>query len=91
MTPKPRRFADFRPQPLPAPIHDQEPIDKVVMRLFAGSGDGLRVLAWMLAETGKTCTPNADDRALREAEGARRFIAEIHQMAQGSYVPSRNS
>lgn len=85
MTRKPRRFADLRPQPIPDPIHDEEPIDKVVMRLFTASGDGLRVLAWMLGETGKTCQPNASDDALREAEGARRFVGTLHDMARGSW------
>ena len=88
MTPKPRKFADLRPHPLARPIENEEPIEKVVMRLFSSSADGLRVLGWMLTETGKCAVQNAPECALRENEGARRFVALIHQITQGSYVPS---
>ena len=88
MTPKPRKFADFRPHPLPSTSSPEEPVERVIMRLFAGSPDGLRVLGWMLAETAKCAQRNADDRALRENEGARRFVAQIHEITQGSHVPN---
>ena len=87
MTRSPRKFADLRGAPVTLVLTHEEPIDKVIMRLFTGSSDGLRVIAWMLNETAKPRPPNADDRALREAEGARRFVAEIQSMAQGSHVP----
>lgn len=86
MTPKPRRFADFRLPVIQEPVSDQEPIERVIMRLFAGSADGIRVLGWMLSETGKPCPPNSKARALRHADGARTFVSEIHEITQGSHV-----
>lgn len=63
----------------------------VIMRLFAGSPDGLRVLRWMLSETSAPSAPNAEDRALREAEGARRFVAQVHGITTGSHVAHHSS
>lgn len=88
--PKPRRFADFRQAPIQDTVSDEEPVEKTVMRLFAGSADGRRVLAWMLAKTSAPSAPNADDRALREAEGARRFVSLVHEITQGSHVAHPN-
>jgi hypothetical protein len=80
-----RKFADFRQPVIQARATDEEPIERVVMRLFANSADGLRVLGWMLSETSAPCLPNAEDRALREAEGARRFVSRIHEITQGQH------
>ena len=86
MTLKVRKFADFREPAIRTVVTDEEPISMVIMRLFASSADGRRVLAWMLAETGKVTPRNAPECALREAEGARRFIAEVHEITNGSHV-----
>lgn len=87
MTPKPRRsFADFRNPVVQITPSNEEPIERVIMRLFSGSADGLRVLGWMLAKTSAPSPPNAEDRALREAEGARRFVTQVHEITQGSHV-----
>ncbi len=86
MTHKVRRFSDFRQPIIPEPVSDQEPIERVIMRLFSGSPDGLRVLGWMLAQTSAPCPVNSEDRALREREGARRFVSELHEITKGSHV-----
>lgn len=88
MTRSARKFADFRPPVLARPADSDEPVERAVMRLFSGSQDGIRVLGWMLSQTQKSSHPNAEDRALREAEGARRFVEQVHEIVQGSHVNS---
>ena len=82
MTRPPRRFSDLRPAPLAAPTTD-EPPQRTVQRLFATTDDGKRVLAWLIEQTSAPSPHNASDAQLREAEGARRFIARVHDMAAG--------
>lgn len=91
MTPKARRFADFREPVIKRELSVEEPIERVVMRLFSGSPDGIRVLGWMLSRTAAVTPRNTPECALREAEGARRFIAEIHETVQGSHAPHSGS
>jgi hypothetical protein len=64
----------------------EEPIEQVVRRLFCASTDGDRVLAWMIETAGRVTPPGASDCALREAEGARRFVANIRTLTQGDHA-----
>lgn len=84
---KPRRWADVRGvvEP-PAQANAEEPIEQVARRLFCASIDGQRVLNWMLETANRVTPPGAPDCALREAEGARRFVANIRALTQGDHA-----
>jgi len=84
-----RKFSDLRPRAAARVLRTQEPIEDVVARLMA-CPDGHRVLDWMLLEA-QAPTPGSvpDERALRQAEGARKFIAKFNAMAEGTYANHR--
>jgi hypothetical protein len=85
-----RKFADLRAARSVKVVRVEEPIEDVVARLM-GSPDGARVLTWMLETAMTPCPGIADERALSQAEGARKFIAKFNAMAEGSYAGSRPS
>ena len=76
----PRKWSDIRPQIVVRPPSVEEPIETVVARL-AGQPDGRRLMEWMLEEVLVGSHPNASDAWLREAEGARRLVMRIREMA----------
>jgi len=59
----------------------EEPIETVIARL-AGTPDGRRLFTFLLEEAVSGNPPNATDAALREAEGARRLVMKLREMAQ---------
>lgn len=73
-----RTFESLRPQTT-APIvsEQQEPIESRARRLFRTGQDGPAVLAWLLERAQTVTPPGASNDTLREAEGARRFIAAV--------------
>lgn len=71
-----RTFDSLRRRSLAAAPSNLEPIERVLKRLLA-SGDGQRVLDWMIAATHGPCPQGASDERLREAEGARRFVNQV--------------
>lgn len=75
----PRKWADLRGEGVIAPPSADEPIEQVLRRLFCATTDGQRVLAWMTDTANKVTPPQAPECALREAEGARRFVARLHE------------
>lgn len=75
----PRKWADLRAGVVTPPSSQDEPIEQVLRRLFCATTDGARVLDWMAETVGKVTPPNAPEAALREAEGARRFVAQLHE------------
>lgn len=90
MTQPRRKWADMRGVvEAPAQRLTEEPIEQVMRRLFCATTDGQRVLNWMVETSHAACHPAATDAALREAEGARRFVARVREMtAQAPCVES---
>lgn len=87
MAQPPRKWADMRGVvEAPAQKSTEEPIEQVLRRLFCATLDGQRVLDWMLETSHAACPPGASDCALREREGARRFIANIRVLTQGDHA-----
>lgn len=80
MARSPRKWADLRTAEPPAPSSTDEPIEQVARRLFCATTDGARVLAWMAETANRVTPPQAPECQLREAEGARRFVAKLHEM-----------
>lgn len=83
MPPSIRTFRALRDGALPVEP-TTEPIERAIERLFR-TADGPRVLAWIVETTHAPCPPVADDRALREAEGARRFASNLRRTALGDH------
>jgi hypothetical protein len=82
-----RKWSDMRGVvESPAQQTVEEPIEQVLRRLFCATTDGQRVLNWMLEQSHAACPPGASDCALREREGARRFIANIRVLTQGDHA-----
>lgn len=84
----PRKFSDFRPKVRVEPASSEEPIEFCVQRLMA-TIDGRRFMEWMLEQAVNPCPGGHEDRALREAEGLRKFVANIRKMAEGDHVRER--
>lgn len=84
-----RRFDSLRPQPAPADPPERT-LEDDIRDLFA-TPMGKRVLAGLIAEVGEPCHVNADDRALREKEGARRFAASLRTRAASVRRHDRDS
>lgn len=57
-----------------------EPIERVLARVLR-TPDGARLFEHMAAETQGPSPVNSEDRALREREGARRFVAQLRERA----------
>ena len=80
-----RNFASLRARPaVPISTGEEEPIESVIRRLFVTSGDGNRVLAWMMNETEGACALGSSEALIRDAEGARRFVAKVRSMIAGT-------
>lgn len=75
---RPRTFSSLRPQP-PEETGERT-IEEDFRDLFA-SPMGQRVLMDMLEEAYAPSPEGADDRALREREGARKFVARLRTRA----------
>lgn len=74
-----RRFSNLRGGAGEAKVNPDS-IERVIQRL-AASRDGELLLAW-LREESMRAVPVGTDEALREANGARVFIARVLGMAQ---------
>lgn len=70
-----RTFASLRGQTgRPAPADSDERIESKAARLFE-TPDGVDVLRWLLERANEVTPMGASNDTLREAEGARRFMA----------------
>ena len=76
---EPRKFSSLRGGAGETKVNPDS-IERVVQRL-AGTRDGELLLAW-LREESMRAVPVSTDEALREANGARVFIARVLGMAQ---------
>ena len=84
MSSKPRRFDSLRARaPQPITSGEQEPIEKVIRRLFATGADGPRVMAWLMARADEVTPLNASEAVLRDAEGRRRLVQDIRRIVFG--------
>lgn len=75
-----RKWADLRP---PAPVRTvqvEDPIETVVARL-AGTHDGRRLFEFLMEESLRPSPVNAPDSLVREADGARRLVDRLRDMA----------
>jgi hypothetical protein len=88
--PSPRRFDTLRGrQPEPEGPATRT-LEDDIRDLFA-TPMGRRVLDGLIAETGQPCHVGAEDRALREREGARRFAADLRTRATSGRRRDRDS
>lgn len=88
MASPPRKFSDLRPSAaIVRPTSQTEPPELILRRAFVGSSDGVQALAILRNMVATPCLPGAPNRALREAEGARNFVAKIEKLIQGQDVP----
>lgn len=80
----PKTFASLRGRPAAPARAEEEPIELVFRRHMIASADGQRLLAWMRAEVEDATPINCSEAALRDAEGARRFVQKMLRMATAS-------
>lgn len=79
----PRTFDGLRRRLEPTEQPPGRTIEDDYRDLFA-SAMGQRVLVDMLEETGEPCHEGASDATLREADGARKFIARLVKRSRRS-------
>jgi len=75
-----RKWSDLRP---PAPVRKaevEEPIETVIARL-AGTHDGRRLFEFLMEEGLRPTPVGAPDSLVREADGARRLVDRLRDMA----------
>lgn len=85
MSRPPRKFSDLRSAP-PAPraASEDESPGSILRRVFCTTQDGIKARAILAALAAAPLPPLSSNRALREAEGARSFLAKIDDMIKGS-------
>lgn len=71
----PRKFDALRARPPATVASGEELIEARARRLFSSS-DGGEVLGWLLDRANRVTPTGASNETLREAEGARRFMAD---------------
>jgi hypothetical protein len=75
-----RKWSDMRP---PAPVRTvqvEDPIETVIARL-SGTHDGRRLFEFLMEEALRPTPVGAPDSLVREADGARRLVDRLRDMA----------
>lgn len=75
----PRRFDNLRARAPQTVASQEEPIEAVIRRHLLVNVDGQRIVRWMLDKVQEPTPLNCSEAALRDAEGARRFVNNLLQ------------
>lgn len=75
-----RKWSDIRPPVATRKVEAEEPIETVIARL-AGTHDGRRLFEFLMEEALRPCPVGSTDAMAREADGARRLVDRLRDMA----------